>query len=103
MSMSVSESERQLVGSSFLVAVCWWQLVGGSLWWKFVGGNWSVDVCWWQLVGGSLLVAIRWRQLVGGDLLAAVCRWQFVGGREEEEGGADTTIKIKTPHVNVRK
>ena len=35
----------------------------------------------WQLVGGSL--------------------WVASGRPEEEEGGADTTLKTKTPHVYV--
>ena len=42
-----------LVGSSFLVVVCWWQFVGGSS---------LVVVCWWPMVGSSLLVAVCWWQ-----------------------------------------
>ena len=63
------------VGRSFLVAVCWWQFVGGN----FVGGSSLVEV-WWQLVGGSLWVAVGWWQFVGGSLLVTVCGWQFMGG-----------------------
>ena len=46
------------------VTIGWWQLVGGS-WlvavcgWKFVGGNWLVAVGW--------LVAVVWWQLVAGN------------------------------------
>ena len=63
----------------------WWQLVGGNWlvtirWWQLVVDNWLMTICWWQLVGGSWLV----REAGGG------------GG-----GGADTTLKTKTPHVNV--
>ena len=45
-----------------------------------VGDNWLVTIGWWQVVGDNWLVA---------------------SGRREEEGGADTTLKTKTPHVNV--
>ena len=35
--------------------------------------------------------------------MVAVCGWQAGGGRRRKEGGADTTLKTKTPHVNVEK
>ena len=46
-----------------------------GLWWQLVGDDWWVAAGWWQLVGGKR--------------------------REEAEGGADTTLKAKTPHANV--
>ena len=45
------KSQRQSGGDNWLVAIGWWQLVGGSLW---------VEICWWQLVGGGWLVAVGW-------------------------------------------
>ena len=56
--------------------------------WQFVGGSWLVAIGGWQVVGGSLLV---------NKLLVAVGR-----RRRKEGGGADTTLKAETPHVNVR-
>ena len=48
-------------------------------WWQLVGGgNWWVTIGWWQMVGGK-------------------------SEEEEGEGGADTTLKTETPHVNVVK
>ena len=42
----------------------------------------------WQLAGGTWLVTIGGWQLVGGSWLVVSGRWE-----EEEECGADTTLK----------